>query len=230
MRKPVIAVTGPERGAFGPRSLVALVVRLYGGQPLQLRPSQHARLSEFDFDGVVVTGGHDIDPVLYAEEPEVEPKYDSARDQLETAVIDHALNRGMPLLGICRGAQLLNVCRGGSLHQDLKSKRRKTSNRRTLLPLKTLLLETDGLLKQLLGSGPCRINSLHNQAMDRIGVGLRIAAHDLDGIVQAIEDPQQPYLLGVQWHPEFLIFMPSQRRLFKQLIRVSEEQMQLSAQ
>ncbi|KDE38951.1 Glutamine amidotransferase, class I [Nitrincola lacisaponensis] len=223
MGKPVIAITGPEKGAFGPRSLVALMVRWYGGTPLQLRPSQHARLSHMVFDGVVVTGGHDIDPVLYAAEPEVVPKYDTARDTLESAVIDHALNRGIPLLGICRGAQLLNACLGGSLHQDIQRRRRRTSNRRTLLPLKTLILEQPGLLSRLLGTGPCRINSLHNQAIDRVGMGLQVVARDLDGIVQAIEDPHQRYLLGVQWHPEFLIFMSRQRRLFQDLLQACRE-------
>ena len=102
MAAPLIAVTGPRRGAFGPRLLVSLALRLYGARPLQLRPGQEAALPQFD--GVVVTGGHDVDPVLYAAEPEVEPRHDPARDAFESAVIDHALDAGVPLLGICRGA------------------------------------------------------------------------------------------------------------------------------
>ena len=112
MARPVIAITGPTRGAIGPRLLVALAVRLYGGRPLQLRPGEE--IKEHQYEGVVVTGGHDIEPVLYAAEPEVEPNYDTERDALESAVIADALARGLPLLGICRGAQLLNVCRGGT--------------------------------------------------------------------------------------------------------------------
>ena len=85
MAGPVIAITGPRRGAVGPRTLAALAIRLYGGRPLQLRPGDEQRRHEYQ--GVVVTGGHDIEPVLYAAEPEVEPNYDTARDALETAVI-----------------------------------------------------------------------------------------------------------------------------------------------
>ena len=216
MARPLIAITGPERGALGPRLLVSITVRRYGGRPLQLRPSDHGR--GFHYDGVVVTGGHDVDPVLYAAEPEVEPRHDPARDAFESAIIDEALRRGVPLLGICRGAQLLNVRLGGTLFQELVSRRSKTSNRWTVLPLKTLTLLPHSRLATWMGGGTRMINSLHNQAIDRVGHGLAVAGRDLDGIVQAVENPEQPFLLGVQWHPEFLVFMPSQRRLFRELV------------
>lgn len=222
MAGPVIAITGPRRGAFGPRTLAALAIRLYGGRPLQLRPGDEQRRHEYH--GVVVTGGHDIEPVLYAAEPEVEPNYDTARDALETAVIRDALSRGLPLLGICRGAQLLNVCRGGTLFQDLRSQRKKTSNRRTLLPLKTLCVPQDlqatrSVVATLLGRRCSRINSLHNQGIDLVGKDLLVTGRDLDGIVQAVEDPSRCFLVGVQWHPEFLLYLSGQRALFRELVR-----------
>lgn len=229
MAGPVIAITGPERGAFGPRMLVALAVRLYGGCPLQLRPGDEQHCHEYD--GVVITGGHDIEPVLYAAEAEVEPNYDTARDALETTVITDALARGLPLLGICRGAQLLNICRGGTLFQELRSQRRKTSNRWTVLPLKTLCIvnepETqDSLLSSLLGKRYSHINSLHNQGIDRVGDGLIVTGRDLDGIVQAIEDPSKTFLVGVQWHPEFLFYLTSQRGLFRELVKKARQHSQ----
>ncbi len=227
MARPVIAITGPQRGAVGPRTLVAAAVWLYGGQPLQLRPEDEWRA--LHYQGVVVTGGHDVEPVLYAAEPEVEPNYDSARDALESAVIQDALTRRLPLLGICRGAQLLNICRGGTLYQELRSRRQRTSNRWTVLPLKTLCLteaenaQAQGSkLASLLGHRSSRINSLHNQGMDRVGEGLFVSARDLDGIVQAIEDPAREYLIGVQWHPEFLLYMRAQRALFNELVRCAK--------
>lgn len=223
MSKPVIAITGPRRGAFGPRFMVSCAVRWYGATPLQVRPGED--ITGLRYDAVVVTGGHDIDPVLYAEEPEVHPKYDPERDTLESAVIDDALIRGLPLLGICRGAQLLNARRGGNLFQDLKSKRQLTSNRRTLLPLKTLLPESGSYLANLLRTERCKINSLHNQAIDRVGTDLLVSARDLDGIVQAVEDPGRAFLVGVQWHPEFLIFNGRQRRLFGALIQAARDRL-----
>jgi len=227
MARPIIAVTGPRRGAIGPRALVALAVRLYGGQPLQLRPGDEDK--GYRYDGVVVTGGHDIEPVLYAAKPEIEPNYDPARDALETAVIADSLVRRLPLLGICRGAQLLNVCRGGALFQELNSKRRKTSNRWTVFPLKTLCI-VDGeatrgsLLSRLYRRGRSRINSLHNQGIDRVGQGLIVTGRDLDDIVQAIEDPAQEFLVGVQWHPEFLLYIKNQRALFRELVACAKKQ------
>lgn len=221
MAAPVIAITGPEKGALGPRLLVALAIRFYGGQVVQLQPSQSP--SDFAFDGVVITGGHDINPVLYARKPEVEPCYDPARDELEMTVIDFALTRGLPILGICRGAQLMNVFRGGSLYQDLQDQREKTSHRRTLLPLKTLCIEENTWLAEFMGQSSSRINSLHNQAMNDIGRGFTVSGRDLDGIIQAIEDPDYGFLIGVQWHPEFLLMFKQQRQLFKALVDASRK-------
>jgi putative glutamine amidotransferase len=174
-------------------------------------------------DGVVVTGGHDVDPVLYAAAPEVKPKYDPARDALESAVIDRALAIGLPLLGICRGAQLLNVRLGGSLFQELRSRRRHTCNRWTILPLKTLRLEPGTRLHRLFRRPRARINSLHNQGIDRLGDGLVVAGRDLDDIVQAVEMPTRPFVLGVQWHPEFLFYQAKQRRLFRGLVKQARQ-------
>lgn len=217
----IVAVTGPRRGAFGPRFLVACALRWYGARALQVRPGDD--LDQLRYDAVVVTGGHDIDPVIYAAEPEVHPKYDPERDALELAVIDDALTRNLPLLGICRGAQLLNARRGGNLFQELKSHRKMTSNRWTILPLKMLNIQSQSRLWRLLTADSCRINSLHNQAIDRVGEGLIVSGRDLDGIVQAVEDPQKPFLLGVQWHPEFLLFSRRQRQLFKALVTAARK-------
>jgi putative glutamine amidotransferase len=218
-RTPLIAVTGPSRGGLAPRLLVALALRLAGARTLQMTPRRPREdIGIEGVDGVVVTGGHDIDPVLYAAAPEVHPKYDPERDALESAVIDRALARGLPLLGICRGAQLLNVRLGGNLFQELRSRRRHTSNRWTIFPLKTLCIEAGTRLARLFAAERGKINSLHNQGIDRIGDGLVVAGRDLDGIVQAIESPDQPFLMGVQWHPEFLLYSRRQRALFRALV------------
>ena len=217
--KPCIAITGPQKRALMPRLLVAWVLRWCGARPVQLRPGDS--VDESAFDGVVVTGGHDVDPVLYASQPEVVPRYDQERDRFESEMIDMALARDLPLLGICRGAQLLNVRMGGSLFQELRTLRKNTSNRWTILPLKTLLPVPETQLAKLMNCSGCKINSLHNQGIDRLGQGLNISARDLDGIVQAVEHPDRRYLLGVQWHPEFLLYQTRQRRLFSALVQAA---------
>jgi putative glutamine amidotransferase len=213
--RPLIAVTGPSRGGLAPRWLVALALRMAGARPVMMTPRKPK--PGLVVDGFVITGGHDVDPVLYAAAPEITPKHDAERDALESSMIDHALAQGLPLLGICRGAQLLNVRLGGNLFQELRSRRKRTSNRWTIFPLKTLCVEPHTALHRLLATTKARINSLHNQGIDRIGDGLRVCGRDLDGIVQAIEDPARSFLMGVQWHPEFLLYRRDQRRLFRAL-------------
>src|SRR5690606_11171579 len=110
------------------------------------------------------------------------------------------------------------VLLGGTLFQDLKPHRRHTSHRRTVLPLKPVHLDATTRVAGILGADKLHVNSLHNQAIDRVGTGLRIAAHDLDGIVQAVEATDRRYAIGVQWHPEFLLLSARQRRLFAALV------------
>ncbi|XSG84550.1 MAG: gamma-glutamyl-gamma-aminobutyrate hydrolase family protein [Methylohalobius sp. ZOD2] len=222
-RRPLIAVTGPRRRGVAPRILVHLAVWLAGGRAVQLSPAHNHEAFQLDYQGVVITGGHDVDPVLYAQESEVEPRYDKERDEFESRIIDDALARRLPLLGICRGAQLLNVRLGGTLYQELKSLRKNTSNRWTILPLKTLLVENTSRLHELLDTRRTRINSLHNQGIDRLGRGLRVSGWDLDGIIQAVEDSRRDFLIGVQWHPEFLLFSSRQRKLFSALVAAAQK-------
>lgn len=225
--RPIIGITGPRLKARMPRWSVALILRILGAKPVQLRPGDS--FNPENFDAVVITGGHDVDPVLYAAEPEVKPNYDGDRDEFESHVIRQAIHRQLPLLGICRGAQLLNVCLGGNLMQELKSRRRITSNRWTILPLKTLCVRKDTHLIEYLGTAQCKINSLHNQAIDTLGENLTVSARDLDGIIQAIEDPDAPFLIGVQWHPEFLLYRRRHRLLFRALVSAASIRAQTRA-
>ena len=217
--RPLIGVTGPRRGAVGPRVCVQLGLWLAGGRARQLRPGDD--LDTAPLDGVVITGGHDVEPALYKAEAEVQGNSDPERDRFESDVIDSALDDGTPLLGICRGAQLLNVRKGGTLFQDLRKRRHKTSKRRTLLPLKTLCLVGGSRLEGILGSDDIRINSLHNQSIDTLGEDLEVSGRDLDDIVQGVEQPDHRFLFGVQWHPEFLLYASRQRRLFRELVRAA---------
>ncbi len=219
-RRPLIGITGGRRGGRSLRWLIALGVWQAGGHIVQLSPARPD--PPRPLDGVVISGGHDVEPVLYKQAPLVESRYDTERDAFESLVIDSALARGLPLLGICRGAQLLNVRLGGSLHQDLGRHRQRTSSRRTILPLKTLRLDPGSRLRAILGRERLRINSLHDQAIDELGSGLRRVGWDIDGITQAVEHEHARLLLGVQWHPEFLLLQSTQRRLFRALVSAAD--------
>ena len=164
--------------------------------------------------GIVISGGDDIDPSLYLGTDDGTAPRDTPRDRFEVAMIDEALQGELPMIGICRGAQLINVVLGGSLHADIRHLRRITTNRRTPFPVKTAEIELNSRLHELMSCERARINSLHHQAVDRLGDDLRICARDRDGIVQAIEHRDERFLFGVQWHPEYLPQKREQLRLF----------------
>jgi putative glutamine amidotransferase len=219
--RPVIGVTGPDKGGDRAWYFTRYAVTWAGGRPVRLTP-RRSHLHE-PLNGIVIGGGDDIYPTLYESEVLPNSRYDKERDMFELIYIEKALKQNMPLLAICRGEQLLNTYLGGNLYQDLRKLRRYTHNRWTVLPLKTLLVEPDSRLEELLGTNRCKINSLHMQAIDQLGSGLKVVGRDLDAIVQAVEDPSRLFLLGVQWHPEYLLYMPRQRNLFRALVQAARQ-------
>lgn len=192
------------------------LVRLAGGKPVCLAPGIEP---PDGLEGLLVTGGSDIDPAHYGQPggPFVAP--DPIRDQYELAALEFARLHELPVLGICRGAQLINVVSGGTLHSDITELRQVTSNRPSLLPRKTVTLDSDSRLAALMGSVRFGVNSLHHQAVKALGRDLRIVGRDEDGIVQAIESIGTRLVVGVQWHPEYLPWQGRQRRLFHALVR-----------
>lgn len=146
------------------------------------------------------------------------------RDELEVPLVREAIARGLPVLGICRGMQLINVCLGGSLYQEISIFYSETPILTTLLPRKPITVEQDSRLRKILRRERCHVNSLHYQSVKTLGEGLRAVACERNGIIQAFEHPGQPFIMGVQWHPEYLAFeKPSQQRLFRSLIRAAQE-------
>ena len=146
------------------------------------------------------------------------------RGLAELRYINSGLKQQLPMLGICRGMQLLNVAKGGTLHLDINPQRKKTSRRPFVLPRKTVLVDANSQFGRILGKSQAKINSLHHQAVRQLGSGLTVAAYDLDHFVQAIESHKHT-LLGVQWHPEYLWYLPSQLRLFRWLVQQCRAQM-----
>jgi putative glutamine amidotransferase len=143
---------------------------------------------------------------------------DPKRDVLEKHLIDGALGREKPLLGICRGAQLLNVCCGGTLYQDVASFYVESAQLRTVLPRKLVHIDKSSHLARAIGDAPCVVNALHHQAVRELGKGIKVAAREENGIVQAIEMPSKSFAVGVQWHPEYIPQHRRQRALFEALV------------
>jgi putative glutamine amidotransferase len=142
---------------------------------------------------------------------------DRERDTFEDACLTTALEAGIPVLGICRGAQFINIHCGGSLHTDLAGFYGEAGNLGTVAPRKRIRLQPGSRLHAVLGD-EAMVNSLHRQAVNRLGAGLAAIAHDDAGVVQAIEHSGHPFLSGVQWHPEYLPAMRDQQRIFQDLV------------
>ncbi|NVO22258.1 gamma-glutamyl-gamma-aminobutyrate hydrolase family protein [Donghicola mangrovi] len=216
MTRPVIAVTTSNRSGWRIFPLVALNVWFAGGKAVRWGAGRPADLDAVD--GVIIGGGDDISPDIYGGQIVASARLDPERDALERGLVEETHDRGMPVLGICRGSQMINVARGGTLHQDAYGVYRSSRKIRTILPRKEIWIDDNTRLSRIAGLQPMTVNSLHTQAVDRLGRGLRVAARDTGGMIQAIESVREPFALGVQWHPEHLIYARRQRRIFRSLV------------
>ncbi len=214
--RPRVGVTGAARRWAPAWWCTRLALWMAGARAVRI--STRHGTDEVDFDALVIGGGNDIGPEHYQGDIREPVKTDKARDALEIRWIRYALDNNKPLLGICRGAQLINVVLGGNLHQDIRSMRHKTHNRPGLLPTKTVTLLPHSRISGICGRQRLRVNSLHHQAIHESAQGLKVVGRDLDSLVQAIESDNERRIIGVQWHPEYLLYLPSQRALFRYLL------------
>jgi putative glutamine amidotransferase len=186
-------------------------VSLAGGVPLVLSPligPAYAARALDGVDGLVLTGGEDVDPAWYNTErsPLLNPP-SRERDLFELALFAAARERELPILGICRGIQLINVALGGTLHQDLPSERagpvdhnRAGTRTDRSHPVR---LAPGSLAAEVLGGTDVRVNSFHHQGIRDLAPGLVATGWSEDGLIEVVEGAAgQPWMLAVQWHPE----------------------------
>ncbi|WP_305907329.1 gamma-glutamyl-gamma-aminobutyrate hydrolase family protein [Methylomarinum sp. Ch1-1] len=216
-KRPRVGVTGNDRRWAPSWWCIALALRLAGAVPERI--SVKHQPSGKPLHALIIGGGNDISPEHYNHDIEAKVKLDPKRDRLEIEWIHKALDNKIPLLGICRGAQLINVVLGGTLYQDIRPLRKRTYNRPGLLPTKQVHIDGGSKLAQICGKTHIRVNSLHHQAINKLGVGLNTVGRDLDLITQAVEGFSDNRIIGVQWHPEYLIYMPSQFSIFQSLLK-----------
>jgi putative glutamine amidotransferase len=226
MSRPVIGITSyAEQARWGvwdaPAALIPMVyvqaVEHAGGRPLLVPPSDEAIEETLDaLDGLLLSGGSDLDPALYGADAHPETNgIRPDRDRAEIALLQAALERDMPVLAVCRGSQVFNVARGGDLVQHLPDVVGDEKHKQTpgVFADHDVDVKTDTRLGQLLGDR-APVKSHHHQGYGRLGDGLVESAHAEDGTIEAFEDPSQRFALGVLWHPE----EGEDFRLFEQLV------------
>jgi putative glutamine amidotransferase len=143
---------------------------------------------------------------------------DKNRDQLEFNLLDQAIKKQIPVMGICRGSQLINVYFKGTLCKNIKDFYAEKPNRHSIFPVKKAYVRQGSKMAGILGVKEIMVNSIHNQAVKKPGQGIEIVAKESNDVVQAIESDKHPFIIGVQWHPEYLIQKQMHRRIFKSLV------------
>jgi len=214
-RGPVIGITASEHVAtWGVwKEETALVTVAYvrsvadaGGIPVVLAPVAGTADALVErLDGLMLTGGVDVDARLFGATPHPKAqKPDEVRDEFELALLASAIDRRMPVLAICRGMQVLNVARGGTLLQHLPDVVHNDSHMSIpgIYGRHRVRVEPSSRVGELLGRTETVVPTHHHQGVDRIGEGLLASAWAEDGTVEALEDSDLPFLVGVQWHPE----------------------------
>jgi putative glutamine amidotransferase len=219
MSRTRIGVTVSTRSGWRIFPMFALNVWIAGGRAVRWDSARDVEIDSVD--GVVIGGGDDIQPTLYGGDVVAEARFDPDRDALERRIVVEAHDRNLPILGVCRGSQMINVALGGTLHQDAygvySSKRVKT-----VLPRKHVDLEEGTRLREIADRECLRVNALHTQAVKDLGQGLRVAGRDDGGMIQAIERIEEPFAVGVQWHPEHIIYRAAHRRIFFALVAAAK--------
>ena len=233
MKKPLIGLTAShdqKTGELRINSLYLKVLLKCGALPFVLPPVLSAGQCEEAvtvLDGILLSGGPDIHPFHFGEETmkgcgDLSP----LRDATELALVRAVHQRRIPLLGICRGMQLMNVALGGDIYQDLDTQlpnRLPIAHRQPFHPSEPshrVVLEPDSLLAAISGQQSLSVNSSHHQAVRRPASCLRVSGRASDRVIEALEQSDYPFLIGVQWHPELLFHTQEPaRRLFEAFVK-----------
>jgi putative glutamine amidotransferase len=191
-----------------------------GVEVVPIPPGSRSELG--DLDGLVLSGGIDVNPALYGQKlhPEADEP-DDTRDSTELTLLKEALDRDVPVLAICRGMQLFNVAHGGTLAQHIEETgTHRRYDKPKPEPVHVAEVQPGSRLAGITRAGPVRVNSRHHQAVAEVGDGLVVSARAEDGVVEGVERPDRKFAVAVQWHPEDQAATdPVQAKLFADFAR-----------
>jgi putative glutamine amidotransferase len=212
-----VGVCLPHSGNRFAFAFIKLHLWLQKAHAIPLRPSKK-NINIQQLDALILSGGDDIDPSIYGGDKYAHnTKLDPKRDKFELEMLQKAYEQKLPILGICRGAQLINIFFKGNLYATILDLDEFLIHQNSVFPIKQVEVEKDSKLHAIVQDDAIVANSIHNQAINKVGVELKISAKH-EKIIEAIEMPNYPFLLGVQWHPEYLIYFRKQRAIFKALL------------
>ena len=228
---PIIGITFTYDIEDDPYNNYIKAVKEFGGIPRTLYPGVSEE-AYANIDGLLLTGGPDIDPSYFGEEAHETTEIKYARDALELFLFKRIMKKNRPVFGICRGIQVMNVAMGGSLYQDIPSQFTDHLTHKIVEntddSCHNIKIKSDSLLNKITGSPVIEVNSRHHQALKVISSGFVVTAQSKDGIIEAIEDRSDKFsMLGVQYHPERMIettgFREHRRKLFEAFITAASK-------
>lgn len=237
MRKPLIGLTPAhdmESGDVKARPTYMRALKAAGAipvvMPLDASEEDLKQLSK-DLDGFLFTGGPDVHPFLFGEETQAHcGNVSPARDQMEISLLPMIMELQKPILGICRGIQVLNIALGGNIWQDIPSQVTRDfplAHSQPFsydMPCHTVVLTEGSLLARISESSSIKVNSMHHQAVKDLAPGLIASAYSTDYLIEALEMPDYPFFIGVQWHPEYLWEKNKEAfRLFQTFVKACKE-------
>lgn len=237
MRKPLIGLTPAhdmESGDVKARPTYMRALKAAGAipvvMPLDASEEDLKQLSQ-DLDGFLFTGGPDVHPFLFGEETQAHcGNVSPARDQMEISLLPMIMELQKPILGICRGIQVLNIALGGNIWQDIPSQVTRDfplAHSQPFsydMPCHTVALTDGSLLARISEGSSIEVNSMHHQAVKDLAPGLIASAYSTDYLIEALEMPDYPFFIGVQWHPEYLWEKNKEAfRLFQTFVKACKE-------
>ena len=237
MRKPLIGLTPAhdmESGDVKARPTYMRALKAAGAipvvMPLDASEEDLKQLSQ-DLDGFLFTGGPDVHPFLFGEETQAHcGNVSPARDQMEISMLPMIMELQKPILGICRGIQVLNIALGGNIWQDIPSQVTRDfplAHSQPFsydMPCHTVALTDGSLLARISEGSSIEVNSMHHQAVKDLAPGLIASAYSTDYLIEALEMPDYPFFIGVQWHPEYLWEKNKEAfRLFQTFVKACKE-------
>ncbi|MEJ6950707.1 gamma-glutamyl-gamma-aminobutyrate hydrolase family protein [Natronospora cellulosivora (SeqCode)] len=229
MRRAVIGISAnynSDINAFTLSSYYTKAILKAGGVPVILAVTLNNEIiKEYIsmIDGLILSGGGDIDPLIYSEEPikemgSISPK----RDYFEIELVKQADNAGLSILGICKGCQLINIAMGGSVYQDIYQQNiteiKHIQEAPSWYPTHHINIIEGTYLHKIIKKRRSHVNSIHHQSIKKLASNFKIAARADDGVIEAIEKNADKFVMGLQWHPETMLDSSDSILIFKEFI------------